>query len=196
MDVKLNVEFCEKYTVYGKKSRKVFWCAVLYRNVGLWYICTWLQYNSLREADELDENLKYLLVETKVLPEVFLKVIQAKILLSRGKAGNASQAAQMAGISRSAFYKYKDSLFLYDERMNENIVSFYLTLEDRPGVLSNLLTEFSRLGANVVTVNQNIPVDGVAIASVSVRTADASRLRSQVSDVLGMLDGVVEVKAV
>lgn len=144
----------------------------------------------------MDEPLKYLLVEAKVLPEVFTKVMQAKMLLSRGKAKNASQAAQMAGISRSAFYKYKDSIFLYDERMNENIVSFYLTLEDRPGVLSSLLSEFYKLGANVITVNQNIPVDGVAIASVSVRTADATRSRSQILDMLEKLDGVVEAKSV
>ena len=65
----------------------------------------------------MEEPLKYLLVEARMLPEIFTKVMQAKMLLSRGNAKNASQAAQMAGISRSAFYKYKDSVFLYDERM-------------------------------------------------------------------------------
>lgn len=144
----------------------------------------------------MEEPLKYLLVEAQMLPEIFTKVMQAKMLLSRGNAKNASQAAQMAGISRSAFYKYKDSVFLYDERMNENIVSFSLALEDRPGVLSNLLAQFYQLGANIITVNQNIPIDGVAIASVSVRTADATRSRSQILDMLGKLDGVVEAKSV
>ena len=144
----------------------------------------------------MEEPLKYLLVEARMLPEIFTKVMQAKMLLSRGNAKNASQAAQMAGISRSAFYKYKDSVFLYDERMNENIVSFSLALEDRPGVLSNLLAQFYQLGANVITVNQNIPIDGVAIASVSIRTADATRSRSQILDMLGKLDGVVEGKSV
>lgn len=144
----------------------------------------------------MEEPLKYLLVEARMLPEIFTKVMQAKMLLSRGNAKNASQAAQMAGISRSAFYKYKDSVFLYDERMNENIVSFSLALEDRPGVLSNLLAQFYQLGANVITVNQNIPIDGVAMASVSIRTADATRSRSQILDMLGKLDGVVEAKSV
>ena len=144
----------------------------------------------------MEEPLKYLLVEARMLPEIFTKVMQAKMLQSRGNAKNASQAAQMAGISRSAFYKYKDSVFLYDERMNENIVSFSLALEDRPGVLSNLLAQFYQLGANVITVNQNIPIDGVAIASVSIRTADATRSRSQILDMLGKLDGVVEAKSV
>ena len=144
----------------------------------------------------MEEPLKYLLVEARMLPEIFTKVMQAKMLLSRGNAKNASQAAQMAGISRSAFYKYNDSVFLYDERINENIVSFSLALEDRPGVLSNLLAQFYQLGANVITVNQNIPIDGVAIASVSIRTADATRSRSQILDMLGKLDGVVEAKSV
>lgn len=131
-----------------------------------------------------------------MLPEVFGKVMQAKMYLARGKAKNASQAAQMAGISRSAFYKYKDSVFLYDERMNENIVSFCLTLEDRPGVLSNMLTELYRIGANVITVNQNIPVDGVAIVSISIRTNDATRSRSEVLTMLEKLEGVVDAKSV
>lgn len=80
----------------------------------------------------MSENLKFLLVDAQVLPDVFLKVVQAKMLLAQGKAKSSSQAAQMAGISRSAFYKYKDAIYLYDERMNENLVTFYLTLEDRP----------------------------------------------------------------
>ena len=81
------------------------------------------------------EDVNFLLVDAKVLPDVFLKVVDAKMLLAQGKAKSSSQAAQMAGISRSAFYKYKDAIYLYDERMSENITTLYLTLEDRPGVL-------------------------------------------------------------
>ena len=142
------------------------------------------------------ENLKYLLVDAHVLPEVFLKVVQAKMFLAQGKAKSSSQAAQMAGISRSAFYKYKDSVYLYDERMTENIITFYLTLEDRPGVLSALLGELYKAGANIITVNQNIPVDGVALASISVRTNSASLSRAEILDMLGSLDGIVEAKAI
>ncbi len=142
------------------------------------------------------ENLKFLLVEAKVLPEVFLRVMDAKMLLAQGKAKNASQAAQMAGVSRSAFYKYKDSLYLYDERMSENITTLYLTLEDRPGVLSLVLGELYRAGANVITVNQNIPVDGVALVSISVRTNSQSKSRSEILDLLSELDGIVEAKTI
>ena len=144
----------------------------------------------------MTENPKFLLVEARVLPEVFLKVVEAKMLLAQGKAKNSSQAAQMAGISRSAFYKYKDSIYLYDERMSENITTLYLTLEDRPGVLSSLLGELYRAGANIITVNQNIPVDGVALVSVSVRTNNQSQSRSEILEMLCALDGVVEAKAI
>ena len=144
----------------------------------------------------MSENLKFLLVDAQVLPDVFLKVVQAKMLLAQGKAKSSSQAAQMAGISRSAFYKYKDAIYLYDERMNENLVTFYLTLEDRPGVLSSLLSSFYKAGANIITVNQNIPVDGVAIATVSVRTNQSSLSRSEMIAMLGALDGIVEAKTI
>ena len=97
------------------------------------------------------EDVNFLLVDAKVLPDVFLKVVDAKMLLAQGKAKSSSQAAQMAGISRSAFYKYKDAIYLYDERMSENITTLYLTLEDRPGVLSLLLSELYRAGANIIT---------------------------------------------
>ncbi|MBE6905260.1 ACT domain-containing protein [Marasmitruncus massiliensis] len=144
----------------------------------------------------MTDNVKFLLVDAQVLPEVFTKVVQAKMYLAQGKAKSSSQAAQMADISRSAFYKYKDSVYLYDERMNENIVTFYLTLEDRPGVLSSLLGELYQAGANIITVNQNIPVDGVALVSVSVRTSSASLSRSEILEKLEALDGIVEAKAI
>ena len=141
------------------------------------------------------ENLKFMLVETKVLPEVFLRVMDAKMLLAQGKAKNASQAAQMAGVSRSAFYKYKDSLYLYDERMSENITTLHLTLEDRPGVLSLVLGELYRAGANIITVNQNIPFDGVAPVSLSVRY-DRGDGEDALLEALQALSGVVDVKIV
>ena len=139
---------------------------------------------------------KFLLVNSQVLPEVFDKVVKAKIYLARGKAKSASQAAQMAGISRSAFYKYKDSVYTYEERMSENLITFAFTLEDRPGVLSSLLGEFYKAGTNIITVNQNIPVDGVAMVSISVRTGTSSLSRAELLGLLDGLDGVVEIKTI
>lgn len=142
------------------------------------------------------ETPDFLLVSAQVLPEVFLRVVEAKTLLARGKAKSASHAAKLAGISRSAFYKYKDSVYLYDERMTENLVTFYLTLEDRPGVLSSMLSELYRAGANIITVNQNIPVDGVAIVSISARIGNTGLSRGEMLGLLGSLDGIVEAKTI
>ena len=143
----------------------------------------------------MGEHAKYLLVDTKVLPDVFLRVVQAKRLLAQGKADSLTQAAKMAGISRSALYKYKDFVHNYDESLRENILNISATLEDRPGVLSAVLGELSRFHANVLTVNQNIPFDGVAPVSLSVRY-DRGDGEDALLEALQALSGVVDVKIV
>lgn len=115
---------------------------------------------------------KYLLIDSKVLPEVFLKVLEAKTLLAKGKAKNSSEAARMSGLSRSAFYKYKDSIFEYDSRMRGSITTLYISLEDEPGVLSNVMSCIYAMGGNIITINQNIPADGVAPVTISLRLGD------------------------
>ena len=144
----------------------------------------------------MGEHAKYLLVDTKVLPDVFLRVVQAKRLLAQGKADSLSQAAKMAGISRSALYKYKDFVHNYDESLSENILNISAVLEDRPGVLSAVLGELTRYHANVLTVNQNIPFDGVAPVSLSVRYDRSGGGEDELLGALKSLAGVVEVKMV
>lgn len=116
------------------------------------------------------EQTKYLLVNTEILPPVYLKVIQAKKLLASGKAKSASESAKMAGISRSAFYKYKDYLYEYDERLGDQIMTLSAALDDEPGVLASLMALISNCGGNILTIHQNIPVDSVAPVSISLRT--------------------------
>ncbi|MCL2068867.1 MAG: ACT domain-containing protein [Oscillospiraceae bacterium] len=112
---------------------------------------------------------QYLLVDSRALPEVFLKVVEAKRLLAQGKAANLSQAVKLAGISRSAFYKYKDCVHAYRGEDTRGIATLYCELCDEAGVLSSLLSELYRAGANIITINQNIPIDGVAPVTVSMR---------------------------
>lgn len=139
---------------------------------------------------------RYLLIDTDVLPDVFIKVVNAKALLANGSAKTASQAAQMAGLSRSAFYKYKDSVFAQTTSSAGSMLTLTATLQDEPGVLSRLIGELYEAGVNILTINQNIPVDGVALVSVSAR-GDA--LRMELGDLLAHLksvQGIVDVRLI
>lgn len=136
---------------------------------------------------------KLLLVDTAVLPEVYGKVVEAKRLLAVGRVKNLSEAAKKAGISRSALYKYKDYVFMYNAGLEQNVVTLSATLEDRPGVLSGLINAVTRAGANILTVNQNIPSDGVAPVSVSAQLEGGVQPEDLLRQ-LRLIEGVVEIK--
>ena len=140
-----------------------------------------------------EEKAHLLLVDADVLPEVFARVVDAKRFLSTGKASSSAEAARMAGISRSAFYKYKDAVFPYDEKKAGRILTVHVVLRDQPGILSHLLSAFADAGANILTVNQNIPAGGTASVSISART---DRLQMPVDGFLRSLseaEGVVRI---
>lgn len=140
------------------------------------------------------EGIK-VLVEAELLPEVFLKVIEAKKLLSQGKAKNSSEAAKLAGISRSAYYKYKDGISIYDEEQERKVVTYYLTLMDNPGVLSEVLSTLSKYGANVLTINQNIPVDGAAPVTISFASGALRTDEHSLREALRAVEGVVHCRS-
>lgn len=140
------------------------------------------------------EGTKFLIVDTAVLPEVFLKVVYAKKMLAQGKAKSASEASKMAGISRSAFYKYKDRVSEYGSKIGDSIVTLYVSLADEPGVLSSVIAKLYELGANILTVNQNIPVDFVAHVSISAKIGSISCSEEELLEAVRGLGGVVEGK--
>ena len=109
-----------------------------------------------------------LLVDADVLPEVFVKVLQAKELLASGAVSNISAAAKQAGISRSAFYKYKDTVF--DAETGRESITVVATLLDKTGALQGLLSGISAAGASIVTITQSRPENGAAQVEVTVRT--------------------------
>jgi len=111
---------------------------------------------------------KYLIVDQAILPEVFAKVLRAKELLASGAAKNVSAAAKMVDLSRSAFYKYKDSVFDFENA--KSIVTVKAVLLDETGALQALLSELSASGASIVTINQSAPENGTAVVSVTLRT--------------------------
>lgn len=143
---------------------------------------------------ETESTSRLLVVDTRALPEVFERVLVAKRLLATGEAASASEAARQAGISRTAFYKYRDMVFPYDvSAMGGDLVTVHFLLNDRPGVLSALLTAFAEAGANILTVNQNIPVGGAASVSV---TARCDRLGVSAETLLLKLSAVAGVKRI
>lgn len=111
-------------------------------------------------------NQKYYIVSTEALPEVFIKVAEARRMLQVG------EAARMVGISRSAFYKYKDAVQPFQDMKAGHIITFYALLKDNPGVLSNFLSIFANSGANILTINQTIPTNGCAGVTISAETRD------------------------
>lgn len=146
--------------------------------------------------DVTEEKSQLILVESAVLPAVFLKVLEAKKLISKGLVKNSSEACKAVDISRSAFYKYKDSVFWYEEKHTQRTITLYFRLSDEPGVLSSVLSLLYRQEANVLTVNQNIPVDGVADVTVTLRLPEREWSMQQLKEDLSTVHGIVEVKRI
>ena len=117
-------------------------------------------------------NQKYYIVSAEALPEVFIKVAEARRMLQVGEAATVGEAARMVGISRSAFYKYKDAVQPFQDMKAGHIITFYALLKDNPGVLSNFLSIFANSGANILTINQTIPTNGCAGVTISAETRD------------------------
>lgn len=137
----------------------------------------------------------YMLVNSKVLPEVFKGVIDAKEILASGKAPNVSKAVKAAGISRSAFYKYKDNVFRY-ETTDRHELTMNAILSDRSGVFSAMTAVLSEYGANIITVNQSKPVNGTAAVTITVRTDNTKITVSELLSRLKSVDGIISIKEV
>ena len=118
------------------------------------------------------EKKKYYLVSAEALPEVFIKVAEAKRMLQVGEADTVGEAARLVGISRSAFYKYKDAVQPFQNMRAGHIITFYPLLKDIPCVLSNYLSIFAGSGANILTINQTIPTNGCAGVTISAETSE------------------------
>ena len=115
---------------------------------------------------------KYYIVEASALPEVFLKVAEAKRLLSTGEASTVNEATQMTDISRSAFYKYRDSVLPFQNMMTGRIITLQLLLHDEPGLLATMLDIFPECNANILTINSIVPTNGTAVLTISAETMD------------------------
>ena len=140
-------------------------------------------------------KVNYLLVDMSVLPEVYVKVIEAKGYLQSGEAANASQAVKMAGISRSAYYKYKDKIFEYSEQ-SDDVTTINAKLQDNAGVLSSVMNELYLAGANILAVNQSIPVNNIADVSITVSFAQSGHMTEDVLEKIKSVGGVKSAELV
>lgn len=140
-------------------------------------------------------KVNYLLVDMSVLPEVYVKVIEAKGYLQSGEAANASQAAKMAGISRSAYYKYKDKIFEYSEQ-GDDVTTINAKLQDNAGVLGSVINELYLAGANILAVNQSIPVNNIADVSITVSFAQSGHMTDEVLEKIKSVGGVKSAESV
>ena len=124
---------------------------------------------------------KYFIVEASAMPEIYRKVAQAKNLLETGEETTVNAASKAVGISRSAFYKYKDAVRPFHDMLQGRIVTMQMLLRDEPGALSGVLNALADTGVNVLTINQNLPVNGCAVVTI---TAETSRLEGSMEDLL------------
>lgn len=118
-----------------------------------------------------EEVTEYYLVDKNVLPEVFIKVMEVKQRLNTGESISVNEAVRKTGLSRSAYYKYKDSVLPFFEATNGKKVTLLITVENFQGILSSILNVVATSKANILTINQNIPVNGLADISISLETA-------------------------
>ena len=142
------------------------------------------------------EISQLIVVSSNVLPEIFPKVLEVKKLLARGEEKSSASACKTVGISRSAFYKYKDCVYSYEEKLTQKIISLYAVLKDEPGVLSSVLATLHTLNANILTVNQNIPIDSVAAVTISLRLNGNAEETYLLKSILSGLYGVVDIKII
>lgn len=141
----------------------------------------------------MEKKSQLIVIDAQILPDVFTKVLEVKKLMACKGEKSFASACKRVGISRSAYYKYKDCVFSYEELFNRKIVNLYLLLDDRPGVLSNVLVFLNGRGANILTVNQSIPVDGAAAVNISLRLDRSPEELASLNSITE-LDGVLEVK--
>lgn len=137
---------------------------------------------------------KYYIVEASALPEVFLKVAEAKRLLSTGEASTVNEATRMTDISRSAFYKYRDAVLPFQNMMTGRIITLQLLLQDQVGLLSELLDVFADTNVNILTINSIVPTNGTAVVTISADTMEINTTLEEMLHMLRTFKGVVKAE--
>jgi len=142
-----------------------------------------------------DKN-KFYIISKEILPEAILKTAKVKELLAKKEAETVNEAVEKIGLSRSAFYKYRDGVFPFYEASKEKIITVTITLEHMSGVLSNCLNAVAVTQGNILTINQGIPLQGVAYATISIETRDMVSNIEELLETLYKIPGVLKVEII
>lgn len=137
----------------------------------------------------MKEPAKYFVVRRKAVPEVLLKVVEAKELLETEKVLNVQEAVDAVGISRSSFYKYKDDIFQFHDNSQGTTITLTFQMDDEPGLLSDVLKIIAAFGGNILTIHQSVPINGVASLSISIqilKKIDVSHMIEEMENQKGM----------
>ena len=140
------------------------------------------------------DKSNYYVVREKAVPEVLLKVVEAKRLLDSGKLESVQDATEAVGISRSSFYKYKDDIFPFHDNAKGRTITMVIQLDDTPGLLSTVLNIVAEFHANILTIHQSIPVNGIASLTLSIDILPETGDLSQMVDKIEGQDGIHYLK--
>lgn len=147
-------------------------------------------FHYIRDGKNMKETVKYFVVTQKAVPEVLLKVIEAKRLLESERVLTIQDAVDAVGISRSSFYKYKNDIFQFHDNSQGTTITITFQMDDEPGLLSDVLKTIADYHANILTIHQSIPINGIASLSLSIqileKTGNISRMIEQMEDQKGV----------
>lgn len=135
----------------------------------------------------MPEKINYFVLKEKAVPEVLLKVVEAKRLFDSGKAVSVQDATEAVGISRSSFYKYKDDIFPFHENERGKTITLVIQLNDEAGLLSNILQAIDKFKCNILTIHQSVPINGIATLTLSV---DVFHVADKIDDMMSAIERV------
>ena len=138
-----------------------------------------------RKERAMKEKGQYYVLRAKAVPDVLLRVVEAKRLLDSGKADSVQEATDQVGISRSSFYKYKDDIFPFHETKKGKTITMVIQLDDEPGLLSVVLKIVAEFNANILTIHQSIPINGIASLTLS---ADVLSQRDDMEELVARIE--------
>ena len=142
----------------------------------------------------MEQKYPYYVISQHVLPEVFLKVVAVKEILEKNKMLTVQEATEQIGISRSSFYKYKDAIFPFYDKEKGKAITMLISLQDETGRLSDVLNGIAQAGGNVLTINQMMPINGIAIINLCMETSQMIMPIEDLITRLEALSGVQEIK--